>query len=157
MMVASAARAWCGSIYLFDQWRATGDRDALMQHSRLADAAKQQLLAAHEMAVREAQGRPKALAGWGSATPVASSAPEPAQDEPAAEDGPEVGSVVEGASTGQADPVAPVPAGPEPVTVAAVEPSVGAEPSVLAGPAVAVGQGEPARPPVTVGRSEDLP
>lgn len=55
-IVASAALQLAASRYLFDRATA-GDPALFTQASRLADASRQNLLAAHELAAREAQHR----------------------------------------------------------------------------------------------------
>jgi len=66
--VASAALQLAWSRYFSDQAAETGDPQAAMTSSRLADASRQNLLAAHELCAKEAQSRPKApvdpLARW---------------------------------------------------------------------------------------------
>lgn len=58
-MVASAALQLAASRYLFDLAGASGDPTLFAQASRLADASRQALLTAYEMAVRQAQARPR--------------------------------------------------------------------------------------------------
>jgi hypothetical protein len=59
-IVASAAWQLAASRFLFDRGSATGDAEMLLQASRLGDASRQNLLAAHELCAREAQARPRA-------------------------------------------------------------------------------------------------
>jgi hypothetical protein len=59
-MVASAALQLGASRFLFDQGTVTGDPATLKTASQLADASRQNLLAAYEMATREAEARAKA-------------------------------------------------------------------------------------------------
>jgi len=59
-MVASAALQLAWSRFLSDQAAATGDPELALSASRLADASRQNLLAAHELCAREAQARPRA-------------------------------------------------------------------------------------------------
>lgn len=56
-MVASAALQLAWSRYLSDTAATTGDADMALQASKLADASRQNLLAAHELAAREGQAR----------------------------------------------------------------------------------------------------
>lgn len=66
--VSSAALQLAASRYLFDRAAITGDPADFASASRLADASRQNLLAAHELCAREAQARPRApvdpLARW---------------------------------------------------------------------------------------------
>lgn len=66
--VASAALQLAWSRYFSDEAAETGDSDLALTASRLADASRQNLLAAHELCAREAEARPKApvdpLARW---------------------------------------------------------------------------------------------
>ena len=67
-LVASAALQLAWSRYLSDVAAETGDADMALRSSRLADASRQSLLAAHELCAREAQSRPRGpvdpLAAW---------------------------------------------------------------------------------------------
>jgi hypothetical protein len=56
-MVASAALQLAWSRYLSDQAAATGDTELALAASRLADASRNNLLSAHELAAREAVAR----------------------------------------------------------------------------------------------------
>jgi hypothetical protein len=56
-MVASAALQLAWSRYLSDQAAATGDAEMALAASRLADASRNNLLSAHELAAREANAR----------------------------------------------------------------------------------------------------
>ena len=56
-IVASAALQLAMSRYLSDRGQATGDPKLLLSASRLADASRQNLLAAHELCAREAISR----------------------------------------------------------------------------------------------------
>lgn len=58
-MVASAALQLAGSRYCFDKFAETADASWMKLGSTLANDSRQNLLAAYELAVREAQGRPK--------------------------------------------------------------------------------------------------
>lgn len=58
-MVASAALQLAWSRYLSDRAAVEGDATLVTQASRLADASRQNLLAAHELAAREAAARPR--------------------------------------------------------------------------------------------------
>jgi hypothetical protein len=58
-LVASAALQLAWSRYLSDVAAETGDADTALQASRLADASRQNLLAAHELCAREAAARPR--------------------------------------------------------------------------------------------------
>jgi hypothetical protein len=58
-MVASAALQLAWSRYLADMAAEQGDPDLALTASRLADASRQNLLAAHELCAREAQARPQ--------------------------------------------------------------------------------------------------
>lgn len=59
-MVASASLQLAASRYLFDQASQTGDASVFKTASSLANDSRQNLLAAYELATREAQARPKA-------------------------------------------------------------------------------------------------
>jgi hypothetical protein len=59
-MVASAALQLAWSRYLSDLAASTGDPALALSASKLADASRNNLLSAHELAAREAQARPKA-------------------------------------------------------------------------------------------------
>lgn len=56
-VVASAAWQLAASRFLFERAAASGDTDLMAQASRLADASRQNLLAAHELCAKEAQAR----------------------------------------------------------------------------------------------------
>ena len=56
-MVTSAALQLAASRFLFDQASQTGEATTFKQASQLADASRQNLLAAYELGVREAQAR----------------------------------------------------------------------------------------------------
>ena len=58
-MVASAALQLAWSRYLSDVAAASGDAELAGRASKLADASRQNLLAAHELCAREAQARPR--------------------------------------------------------------------------------------------------
>ena len=58
-LVASAALQLAWSRYLSDQAALTGDADAALKASKLADASRNSLLAAHELCAREAAARPR--------------------------------------------------------------------------------------------------
>jgi hypothetical protein len=58
-MVASAALQLAWSRYFSDQAADGGDSELALTASRLADASRQNLLAAHELCAREAMARPK--------------------------------------------------------------------------------------------------
>ena len=58
-IVASAALQLAASRRLFDLAAAGGDPQLFVQASRLADASRQNLLAAHELCAREAATRPR--------------------------------------------------------------------------------------------------
>jgi hypothetical protein len=59
-MIASAALQLAWSRYLADVAAAQGDAELALRASKLADASRQNLLAAHELCAREAQARPRA-------------------------------------------------------------------------------------------------
>ena len=59
-MVASAALALAWSRFLGDTAAETGDAELALRAARLGEVSRQHLLAAHELAAREAQARPKA-------------------------------------------------------------------------------------------------
>ncbi len=67
-MIASAALQLAASRYLFDRFASTLDPSDAKAASSLADAHRQNALAAYELAVREAQARPRRaadpLAAW---------------------------------------------------------------------------------------------
>lgn len=64
-IVATAGLQLAASRFLFDLGSQTGDAKTLLDASRLADASRQNLLAAHELAAREAAAR-----GTGSGVPA---------------------------------------------------------------------------------------
>lgn len=59
-VVSSAALQLAASRYLSDLGAQLGDSKMLLDASRLADSSRQNLLAAHELAAREAAARPRA-------------------------------------------------------------------------------------------------
>lgn len=61
-MIASAALQLAWSRYLADVAAETGDPEMAIRASKLADASRQNLLAAHELCAREAQARPRKAA-----------------------------------------------------------------------------------------------
>lgn len=67
-LVASAALQLAWSRYLSDLAATTGDPDLALKSAKLADASRQNLLAAHELCAKEAAARPRApvdpLAAW---------------------------------------------------------------------------------------------
>ncbi len=73
-MVASAALALGASRFIYDQAARGADVDGFAKAARLADQSRQALLTAYELAVREAQARPKAprdpLAAWMTPKPT---------------------------------------------------------------------------------------
>lgn len=99
-IVATAAWQLAASRYLFDQAALTGAREDFALASRLGDASRQSLLAAHELCAREAQGRPRPRPAW-----LDLLAPARPADSLSPPDGP---SSVEGA--GDAAPRQPEPA-----------------------------------------------
>ena len=58
-IVSSAALQMAASRYFADLGADLGDPKTLLESSRLADASRQNLLAAHELAAKEAAARPK--------------------------------------------------------------------------------------------------
>lgn len=58
-IVSTAALQLAASRWLSDVGAETGDAKSLLDASRLADASRQNLLAAHELCAKEAQSRPK--------------------------------------------------------------------------------------------------
>lgn len=58
-MIASAALQLAWSRYLGDAAAESGDAEMALRASKLADASRQNLLAAHELCAREALARPK--------------------------------------------------------------------------------------------------
>jgi len=56
-IVSTAALQLAASRYLADQGALAGDAKTLLDASRLADSSRQSLLAAHELAAKEAQAR----------------------------------------------------------------------------------------------------
>lgn len=58
-LVASAALQLAWSRYLSDVAAETGDPDLALKSSRMAEASRQSLLAAHELCAKEAQARPR--------------------------------------------------------------------------------------------------
>jgi hypothetical protein len=90
-IVSTAALQLGASRYLSDLGAQSGDAKTLLDASRLADASRQNLLAAHELAAKEAVARPQAdPLAWLTApapklpvapvVPVAPSAPEPSPE-----------------------------------------------------------------------------
>jgi hypothetical protein len=71
-MVASAALQLACSRYCFDRACIEGDPALMRQGSQLADASRQNLLAARELAVREAQARDDQAPGWSDRERLAS-------------------------------------------------------------------------------------
>lgn len=64
-LVASAALQLAWSRFLSDTAAVSGDADLALKSSRLAEASRQSLLAAHELCAREALGRSKGTRrGW---------------------------------------------------------------------------------------------
>ena len=63
-VIASAALQMAASRYLFDRGAETGDAKLLLDASKLADSSRQNILAAHELAAREAKARPAAAPDW---------------------------------------------------------------------------------------------
>lgn len=59
-IISSAALQLGASRLLFDRGNEAGDAKLLIEASKLADASRQNLLAAHELAAKEARARPKA-------------------------------------------------------------------------------------------------
>jgi hypothetical protein len=59
-VVASAALALAWSRYFSDQAAAAGDAEHAMRSARLGETSRQHLMAAHELAAKEAQARPRA-------------------------------------------------------------------------------------------------
>jgi hypothetical protein len=65
--VSTAALQLAASRYLSDQGGAGGDAKLLIDASKLANDSRQNLLAAHELAAREAKARPESttdLPSW---------------------------------------------------------------------------------------------
>jgi hypothetical protein len=58
-IVATAAWQLAASRFFFDLGAKSGDPKLLLEASRLGDASRQNLLAAHELCAREAQARPQ--------------------------------------------------------------------------------------------------
>lgn len=58
-MVASAALQLAWSRFMSDSAAVSGDAELAVRASKLADASRQNLLAAHELCAREAQARPR--------------------------------------------------------------------------------------------------
>jgi hypothetical protein len=81
-LVASAALQLAWARYLGDLAAEDGDADLALKASRLAEASRQSLLAAHELAAREAQARRQANPARAHADAVAAilTAGAPAQD-----------------------------------------------------------------------------
>ncbi len=61
-VVASAALALAWSRFLSDEAARTGDAELAMRSARLGETSRQHLLAAHELAAKEATARPRAPA-----------------------------------------------------------------------------------------------
>jgi hypothetical protein len=74
-IVSTAALQLAASRYLSDTGALAGDAKRLLEASRLADSSRQNLLAAHELAAREAAARP--LDAGGGAPWLVSSKEEP--------------------------------------------------------------------------------
>ncbi len=83
-IVSTAAIQLGASRYLSDLGAKTGDAKMLLDASRLADSSRQSLLAAHELAAKEALARPKnppaSLADW-LGVPSAPSTPSSSSSE----------------------------------------------------------------------------
>lgn len=62
-VVSTAALELAASRWLFDKGAQDGDAKLLLEAARLADSSRQNLLAAHELAAREAKARPRARGG----------------------------------------------------------------------------------------------
>jgi len=77
-VVASAALQLAWSRYLSDCAAEEGDAEMALAASRLADASRQNLLAAHELCAREAKARPQAIF---DPLPLADDGLEPSDDE----------------------------------------------------------------------------
>lgn len=58
-IIAGAAMQRCMAAYTFDEAKRTGDIDLFLKASRLTNDSRQNLLAAHELCVREAKARIK--------------------------------------------------------------------------------------------------
>ena len=58
-VVSTAALQMAASRWLADEGARTGSAKMLLDASRLADSSRQNLLAAHELAAREAAARPR--------------------------------------------------------------------------------------------------
>lgn len=74
-VVSTAALQLGASRYLFDQGASIGDAKMLLDASRLGDAARQNLLAAHELAAKEAASRPQAPPAWFNPAPTPKDTP----------------------------------------------------------------------------------
>jgi hypothetical protein len=81
-MVASAALQLAASRFLFDQGARTGDAATLKTASQLANDSRQNLLAAYELAQREAQARPPSPSDFPWFTPSPKPKPEPIPAKP---------------------------------------------------------------------------
>lgn len=66
-VVSTAALEMAASRWLFDRAAECGDTDMMLSAARLADASRQNLLAAHELVARMAEARKEAEAGGESA------------------------------------------------------------------------------------------
>lgn len=61
-VISTAALELAASRWLFDKGAKDGDAKVLLEAARLGDSSRQNLLAAHELAAREAKARPKGRA-----------------------------------------------------------------------------------------------
>jgi hypothetical protein len=81
-IVATAALPLGASRWLADTGALEGDARLLLESSKLADSARQNLLAAHELCARETKARP-ATASGGFLERLAAAAQQPEADPPA--------------------------------------------------------------------------
>jgi len=58
-VISTAALQMAASRWLSDRGAETGDAKLLLEAAKLGDSSRQNLLAAHELAAREASSRPK--------------------------------------------------------------------------------------------------
>lgn len=69
-IVSTAAMQLAASRWLADVGAQTGDAKALLDAARLGDASRQNLLAAHELAAKEAAARPRPANPWTQPIPL---------------------------------------------------------------------------------------
>jgi hypothetical protein len=102
-VVSTAALQMAASRWLYDLGVSAGDPKALLDASKLADSSRQNLLAAHELAAREAQARPRQSPADRIRAIAASRASTRREDSVSAQPTSTSASEVNGAPTGSED------------------------------------------------------